>query len=193
MDSSVYLRAPRWRKTHTEAHCQAQGRQQSPTTTTTTKRNDVEGGCEEEGACDAAQSAEKICACMYTHRPFECLLHGGLRCGAGRDLRDKIDTLARAGRAPLSSAAARPAQPASLTLVERRSSVWSFGSTPVGGGSAPATSGGGATRAARPSSPTENLQRGEPPQGWREDHGKITRRGVHSCSARRMTEVSPLI
>ena len=50
----------------------------------------VEGG--EECACDAAQSAEMICACTYTHRPFERLLHGDLRCGAGSDLH-QIETL----------------------------------------------------------------------------------------------------
>ena len=55
--------------------------------------DDVEGGCEGEDACDAAQSAEKICACAYTHRPFECLLHSGLRCGAGRDFCDQKENL----------------------------------------------------------------------------------------------------
>ena len=54
--------------------------------------DDVEGGCGEEGACDAAQSAEMICACTYTHRPFECLLNGDLGCGAGSDFH-QIETL----------------------------------------------------------------------------------------------------
>eukprot|EP00964_Phaeocystis_antarctica_P137798 scaffold102401_cov63-Phaeocystis_antarctica.AAC.3 len=57
-----------------------------------------------------------------------------------------------AGSAPLSSAAARAAHPASETWVRLRLSVLSFFSTPVVVGSAPA-GGGGATRAARPSSP----------------------------------------
>ena len=58
----------------------------------TADEDDVEGGCGEEGACDAAQSAEMICACTYTFRPYECLLHGDLRCGAGSDFH-QIETL----------------------------------------------------------------------------------------------------
>jgi len=56
-------------------------------------------------------------------------------------------------REPPSSAAASAAQPASVTWVFMRLSSLSFVSTPVGGDSAPAGGGGGATRAARPSSP----------------------------------------
>eukprot|EP00964_Phaeocystis_antarctica_P124825 scaffold88466_cov67-Phaeocystis_antarctica.AAC.5 len=54
--------------------------------------------------------------------------------------------LSRAGSAPLPIAAARVAQPASV--------IWAPSSTPVGGGSASAGS-GGATGAVRPSSPSE--------------------------------------
>eukprot|EP00964_Phaeocystis_antarctica_P059186 scaffold35137_cov59-Phaeocystis_antarctica.AAC.2 len=57
-----------------------------------------------------------------------------------------------AGSAPLASAAARAAHPASVTWVSSRLSHLSFFSTPVGSVSAPA-GGGGARRAARPSSP----------------------------------------
>eukprot|EP00964_Phaeocystis_antarctica_P026742 scaffold15069_cov61-Phaeocystis_antarctica.AAC.3 len=57
-----------------------------------------------------------------------------------------------AGSVPLSSAAASAAHPASDTWVRLRSSDLSFFSPPVSGGSASAGS-GGATRAARPSSP----------------------------------------
>jgi hypothetical protein len=54
----------------------------------------------------------------------------------------------------------------------------SFVSTPVGGGSAPAGGGGGATSdeggeallSERVAHETENLQRGQPPQGRREGH-----------------------
>eukprot|EP00964_Phaeocystis_antarctica_P127925 scaffold91644_cov54-Phaeocystis_antarctica.AAC.2 len=58
-----------------------------------------------------------------------------------------------AGSAPLSSAAARVAQPASVIWVFMRLSTLSFASTPVVVGGAPA-GGGGATRAAMPSSPS---------------------------------------
>eukprot|EP00964_Phaeocystis_antarctica_P108395 scaffold73003_cov64-Phaeocystis_antarctica.AAC.1 len=58
-----------------------------------------------------------------------------------------------AGSAPLSSAAMRAAQPASVIWEFMRLSFVSFASPLVGGGSAPA-GGGGATRAARPSSPS---------------------------------------
>eukprot|EP00964_Phaeocystis_antarctica_P160691 scaffold132490_cov60-Phaeocystis_antarctica.AAC.1 len=60
-------------------------------------------------------------------------------------------TSSSADSAPLSSAAARAAQPVSVISVPIRSSILSFVSPPVVGGGAPA--GGGATRAARPSSP----------------------------------------
>eukprot|EP00964_Phaeocystis_antarctica_P126215 scaffold89951_cov48-Phaeocystis_antarctica.AAC.5 len=63
-----------------------------------------------------------------------------------------------AGSAPLSSAAARVAQPASVTRVALRPSVLSFSSTPVVGGST-AAGGSGVTRAARPSSPNGLLRR----------------------------------
>eukprot|EP00964_Phaeocystis_antarctica_P053282 scaffold31266_cov60-Phaeocystis_antarctica.AAC.1 len=63
-----------------------------------------------------------------------------------------------AGSAPLSSAAARVAQPASVIWVLPRLSSLSFASPPVGGGGAPA-GGGGATRL-----------RGQLPQGRREGH-----------------------
>eukprot|EP00964_Phaeocystis_antarctica_P034422 scaffold19576_cov57-Phaeocystis_antarctica.AAC.2 len=59
---------------------------------------------------------------------------------------------ALAGIAPLSSTETRAAQPASNTSVKLRLRSLSFFSTPVVVGSAPA-GGGGATRAARPSSP----------------------------------------
>eukprot|EP00964_Phaeocystis_antarctica_P100152 scaffold65836_cov54-Phaeocystis_antarctica.AAC.3 len=64
------------------------------------------------------------------------------------------------GRAPLSSAEAKAAQPALVIGVQLRLSCLSFVSTPVGGDSAPAGGGGcGATRAARPSSPNGLLAR----------------------------------
>eukprot|EP00964_Phaeocystis_antarctica_P130729 scaffold94602_cov63-Phaeocystis_antarctica.AAC.3 len=63
----------------------------------------------------------------------------------------------RAGSAPLSSAAARAAQPASVIWAFRRLSTLSFFSPPVAVDSAPA--GSGATRAARPSSPNRLFQR----------------------------------
>eukprot|EP00964_Phaeocystis_antarctica_P123696 scaffold87386_cov63-Phaeocystis_antarctica.AAC.2 len=72
-------------------------------------------------------------------------------------------SVSSAGSAPLSSAAARAAQPASVIWVPLRLSCLSFASPPVGGGGAPA--GGGSARRAM-----ESLQRGQPPQGRREGH-----------------------
>jgi hypothetical protein len=81
---------------------------------------------------------------------LQCRVHGNFRCAAGRNGMRSRKSRSSAGSAPPSSAAARAAQPASVTWVFKRTSSLSFASTPVGSGGAPAGGGGGgATRGRR--------------------------------------------